>query len=87
MFLNKTKSPENNSLIYSNIIKESADVELLSLIIHNKLSFEKYIARLYLRASHKLHALEQIRKYFTLENTRFFRNAFMDSQLNYAYLI
>ena len=45
MVLSKTRRPEYNLLIDSNVIKESADVELLGLIIDNKLSFEKHIAR------------------------------------------
>ena len=45
MILSKTRRPEYNLLIDSNVIKESADVELLGLIIDNKLSFEKHIAR------------------------------------------
>ena len=45
MILRKTRRPEYNLLIDSNIIKESADMELLRLIINNKLSFEKHIAR------------------------------------------
>ena len=43
MILSKTRCPENNLLIDSNVIKESADVELLGLIIDNELSFEKHI--------------------------------------------
>ena len=45
MILRKTRRPEYNLLIDSNVIKESADMELLRLIINNKLSFEKHIAR------------------------------------------
>ena len=45
MILSKTRRPEYNLLIDSNVIKESADMELLRLIINNKLSFEKHIAR------------------------------------------
>ena len=67
VILSKTKHPEYNLLIDSNVIKESADVELLGLIIDNKLSFEKHIARLCQTASYKFHALRRIRKYLTLE--------------------
>ena len=45
MILIKTRRLEYNLLIDSNVIKESADVELLGLIIDNKLSFEKHIGR------------------------------------------
>ena len=41
MTLSKSRPPEYNLLIGSNVIKESADLELLELIIDSKLSFEK----------------------------------------------
>ena len=85
MILSKTRRPEYNLLIDSNVIKESADVEMLKLIVDNKLSFEKHIAKLCQTASNKLHALRSIRKYLKLE--RVLGNAFVDSQFNYAPLI
>ena len=87
MILSKTRRLEYNLLIDSNVIKESADVELLGLIIDNKLSFEKHIARLCQTATYKLHALRRLRKYLTLEKARVLGNAFVDSQFNYAPLI
>ena len=57
--MNETRRPEYNLLIDSNVIKESADVELLRLIIDNKPSFEKHIARLCQTATYKLHALRR----------------------------
>ena len=87
MILSKTRHPEYNLLIDSNVIKESADVESLGLIIDNKLSFEKHNARLCRTASYKLHALMRIRKYLTFEKARVFGNAFMDSQFNYEPLV
>ena len=78
---------EYNLLVDSNVIKESADVELLGLIIENKLSFEKHIARLCQTASYKPHALRRIRKYLILEKPRALGNAFVDSQFNYTPLI
>ena len=85
--MNKTRRPEYNSLIDSNVIKESADVELLGLIIDNKLSFEKHIAKLCQTASYKLHAFRRIRKYLTLEKSRVLGNVFVGSQFNYPPLI
>ena len=46
MILSKTSRPEYNSLIDSNVVKETVDVEMLGLIVDNKLSFEKHIAKL-----------------------------------------
>ena len=61
-------------------------MELLGLIIDNKLSFEKH-AKLCQTASCKLHAPRRIRKYLTLEKARVMGNALVDSQFNYAPLI
>ena len=36
---------EYNLIVDLNVLKESTDVELLGLIIDNKLSFEKHIGR------------------------------------------
>ena len=87
IILSKTRRPEYNLLIDSNVIKESADVELLGLIVDNKLSFEKHFAKLCQTASHKLLALRQIRKYLTLEKARVLGNTFVDFQFNYEPLI
>ena len=57
LILSKTRRPEYSLLIDSNPIKESADVELLGLIVDNKLSFEKHIAKLCQTASYNLHEL------------------------------
>ena len=57
MILSKTRWPQYNLLIDLNVIKESADVEMLVLIKDNKLSFEEHITKLCQTASYKLHAL------------------------------
>ena len=80
--LSKNRHPEYNLLIYSNIIKESADVEMLGLIADNKPSFQKQITKLCWTASYKPHALRWIKKYLTLEKARVFGNAFVVSQVN-----
>ena len=46
MILSKTGRPQYNLLIDSNVRKESADVGMLGLIVDNKLSFKKHIAKL-----------------------------------------
>ena len=81
IILIKTRPPEYNLLIDSNVIKGSADAEMLRLIVDNKLSFEKHIAKL-CQTSYKLHALWRIRKYLTLEKVRALGNVFVDSQFN-----
>ena len=86
--LSKTRRPQYNLSIDSNVIKESADAEILGLIVDNKLSFEKHITKLLCQtASYKLHALRQIRTFLTLEKARVLGNSFVDSQFNYAPLI
>ena len=82
MILSKTGRPQCNLLIDSNVIKESADVEMLGLIVDNKLSFKKHIAKLCQTATY--HAF---RKCLTLKKASILGNVFVDSQLNYAPLI
>ena len=58
LILSKIRRSEHSLLIDSSAIKESTDVELLGLIIDNKLSFEIHIAKLFQTASYKLHVLK-----------------------------
>ena len=60
MILSKTRRPQYYLLIKPNVVKESPDVEILGLIVGNKLSLEKHITKLCQKASYKLHALKQI---------------------------
>ena len=60
---------------------------MLGLIVDHKPNSEKHIAKLCQTVSYKLHALRRKRKYLTLEKARVLRNAFVDSQFNYAPLI
>ena len=55
---------------------------MLGLIVDNKLSFKKHIAKLCQTATY--HAF---RKYLTSEKARTLGNVFVDSQFNYAPLI
>ena len=87
MILRKTRRPEFDLLIDSNVIKESADVEILGLIADNKLNFEEHIGKLCQTVSYKLHVLKRLRKYLTLEKPRVLGNVFVNSQFNYAPLI
>ena len=87
MILRKTRRPEFDLLIDSNVIKESADVEILGVIADNKLNFEKHIGKLCQTVSYKLHVLKRLRKYLTLKKPRVLGNAFVNSQFNYAPLI
>ena len=87
MVLGKNK-PEFVSInIDGNLIKSSSEVVLLGITIDSELKFRKHIDELCKRASFKLHALQRIRKYLTVEKARLIANAFIDSQFNYAPLI
>ena len=73
--------------INSTCVQPSDDVTLLCVMIDKNLTFKKYIYNLVRKAQHKLHALQHIRKFLTIEKARILGNAFMDSQFNYAPLI
>ena len=60
-------------------IRESQNVELLGLIIDNRLTFKDHINMLCRRANYKLHALRRIRKYLTLEKSKLLYNAFINN--------
>ena len=68
-------------------IRESQNVELLGLIIDNRLTFKDHINMLCQRANYKLHALRRIRKYLTLEKSKLLYNNFINNQFNYASII
>ena len=55
---------------------------ILGLIVDDKLSFKKHIAKLCQTVAY--HAF---RKYLILEKVRILGNVFVDSQFNYAFLI
>ena len=69
------------------MIRESQKVELLGVIIDNKLTFKDHINTLSRRASYKVHALRRIRKYLTFEKAKLLCNAFINMQYNYASII
>ena len=67
-----------------NSITESNEVIILGITTDNKLVFKKYVENLCRTAQYKLHALTQIRKYFTLDKVILLGNTFINSQFNYA---
>ena len=68
-------------------IRESQNVELLGLIIDNRLTFKDHINMLCQRANYKLHALRRRRKYLTLEKSKLLYNNVINNQFNYASII
>ena len=65
----------------------SVEVKLLGITIDYELEFKKHINALCRKVSYKLHALQRIRKYSSVDKARLLFNAFIDSQFNYAPLI
>ena len=56
-------------------------------MIDKNLTFKKHIDNLVRKAQYKLHALQLIRKFLTIEKAKILGNAFIDSQFNHAPLI
>ena len=73
--------------INSTCVQSSDDVTLLGVMIDKNLTFKKHIDSLVRKAQYKLHALQRIRKFLTIEKAKILGNAFIDSQFNYASLI
>ena len=78
------KIPRQHILLNINQIKikEYRKVALLGLTINNRLAFTYHVNMLCSTADYKFHALRRIRKYLTLEKTKFLCNAFINSQFN-----
>ena len=74
-------------IINSTEIEETKKVVLLGITIDNLLTFNEHIDNLCRTASYKLHALQGIRKYQSLEKAKLLCNAFINSQFNYAPLV
>ena len=62
-------------------------MKLLGITIDHELKFKKHINELCRKASYKLHALQRIRRYLSVDKARLLANAFIDGQFNYAPLI
>ena len=77
---------KNNSLI-ANL--EKIQILLISPKDPNdrNLSFKKHITNLCISAKSKLKALQRIRKYLTLDQTKMIADAFIYSQFNYCIII
>ena len=69
------------------VIPSSSEVKLLGITIDYDLKFKKHINELCRKASYKLHALQRIRRYLSVDKAKLLANAYIDSQFNYAPLI
>ena len=65
-------------------VEASDDILLLGITIDKKLTFKQHIENLCRKAQYKHQALRRMRKFLTIEKAKILRNAFIDSQFNYA---
>ena len=87
MILGKKKRNSVKLIINSTKTEESKKVVLLGITIDNLLTFNEHIDNLCRTANYKLHALQKIRKYLSLEKAKLLCNAFINSHFNYAPLL
>ena len=87
MVLGVNKNDCFNLNVAGKVIPSSCEVKLLVITIDYDLKFKKHINELCRKASYKLHALQRIRRYLSVDKAKLLANAFTDSQFNYAPLI
>ena len=69
------------------IIWEQREVNLLGVIIDNRLTFESHVAKICTTANKKLNALFRLAKYLDFDKKRLLFRTFLDSQFKYCPLI
>ena len=87
MVLGANKNDSFHLNVAGKVIPSSSEVKLLGITNDNELKFRKNIDELCRKASYKLHALQRIRRYLSVDKARILANAFIDSQFNNAPLI
>ena len=87
MVLGANKNDSFNLNVAGTVIPSTSEVKLLGIMIDNELKFKKHINELCRKASYKLHALQRIRRYLSVDKARMLANAFIDSQFKYAPLV
>ena len=65
--------------INSTCVQSSDDVTLLSVMTDKNFIFKKHVDSLVRKAQYKLHALQRIRKFLTIEKAKILGNIFIDS--------
>ena len=73
--------------INDHILRKSETVRLLGITIDQNLTFKNHITDLCKLASNKLKALQRIRKYLTIDQTKMLTHAFIYSQFKYCNII
>ena len=87
MVLDTNENDCFNLNVACKVTLSSSEVKLLRITIDYELKFKKHINKLCRKASYKLHVLQRIRRYLSVNKARLLANAFIDSQFNYALLI
>ena len=87
MVLGANKNDCFNLNVAGKVFPSTSEVKLLGITNDYDLKFKKHINELWRKASYKLHALERIRRYLSVEKVKLLSNAFIDSQFNYAPLM
>ena len=87
MVLGANKNDCFNLNVAGKVIPSSSEVKLIGITIDYDLKFKKHINELCMKASYKLHALQRIRRYLSVDKAKLLANAFIDSQFSYAPLI
>ena len=82
-----TNNENVNISIGNASIETSNTIELLGIIIDNKLNFNEHISNLLKKGNQKLHALARISKYLDKDKLRIVMKTFIQSQFNYCPLI
>ena len=79
MALGANKNDCFNLNVAGKVIPSSSEVKLLGITIDYDLKFKKHINELCRKASYKLHALQRIRRYLSVDKAKLLVNAFIDS--------
>ena len=87
MILSKKTCYEHIVKINLICVQSSNDVTVLGVITEKSLTFKKDIDNLVHKAQYKLHVLQRIRKFLTIEKPKILGDVFQDSQFNYVPLI
>ena len=87
MTLGKKKRNSVKLIINTTEIEECRKIVLLGITTDNLLIFNEHIDNLCRTANYKLHALQRIGKYLSLEKVKLLWNVFINNQCNYAPLV
>lgn len=82
-----TTSSEKCIILGEDIITSSSSVNLLGVLIDNKITFNDHIANLCKKGNQKLHALARVSKYLNKDKLKVLMNAFIESQFRYCSLV